>query len=153
MDSDLVPLVMIPRFTTYAGRASPFQYFATVGLEVSEYKSVMLNVWRGNVVGEITPGFSIWFEESTDQDRWTHCQGMPGGPIGCDPGENDEEQYRFPVKKRWFRVRVQLGGRDNVVSCWAVGFLQLRTPPPPDDEEYGRDESREGRKKRWWGSR
>lgn len=126
MANDLVPLVMLPRHSTYAGRASPTQYFSTIGLDVSEYDEAILNAWRGHIVGTITPGFALWFEESTDQDSWTRCVGSPPGAGGCDPGENTEQQYTIVLRKRWFRMRWQLGGADNVVTCWAVGFLHLR---------------------------
>jgi len=131
MSDDLVPLVMLPRFTTYAGRASPSQYFATIGMDLTEYDQAVINMWRGNVVGSITPGFAVWFEESTDQDNWTVCTGAPGGAAGCDPGQNTEQQYTLAIRKRWFRMRVQLGGADNVVTCWAVGYLHLRSPLRP----------------------
>ncbi len=127
-NEDLVPLVMIPRFSTYAGRATPSQCFSTIGMDVTEYDEIVLNVWRGNVVGSVTPGFRIWFEESTDQDAWTPCNGAPGGTEGDDPGENREGQFVLAIRKRWFRVRLQLGGADNVVTCWAVGYLHLRAP-------------------------
>lgn len=135
MAGDRVPLVMIPRFTTYAGRATPTQCFSTIGMDVSDYLGATLNAWRGHVVGSESPGFRIWFEESTDQDAWTPCQGAPGGTVGDDPGENGESQFVLVLRKRWFRVRVQLGGRDNVCTCWAVGFLVTRRPaeePPPE---------------------
>lgn len=139
MNQDLVPLVMLPRFTTYAGRASPTQCFSTIGMDVTEYDEAVLNVWRGHVVGTITPGFAIWFEESTDQDSWTRCTGSPGGSAGSDPGENAEQQSTLVLRKRWFRVRVQLGGADNVVTCWAVGYLHLKSPrrPEPKSEQQG----------------
>ncbi len=130
MDGELVPLVMLPRFTTYAGLADPTQGFTTIGMDVTQYEGAILNVWRGHIVGTVTPGFTIWFEESTDQDRWTPCEGPPGGARGNDPGENAEQQYDMRIKKRWFRIRVQLGGADNVVTCWAVGYLRERGSRP-----------------------
>lgn len=127
MAGELVPLVLLPRYTTYAGKpASGIQYFSTIGMDVTAYQNAIVNTWRGKVVGSTTPGFTIWFEESTDQNVWSACTGSPGGASGGDPGENAETQYTLTLKKRWFRVRVQLGGADNVASCWAVGFLEER---------------------------
>ena len=54
------------------------------------------------------------------------CSGSPNGGGGTDPAENVETQYELTLKKRWFRVKVLLGNADNVVSCWAVGFLEER---------------------------
>jgi len=135
MSNDLVPLVMLPRYSTFAGRASATQYFKTIGMDVTEYDQAIINLWRGRVVGSNTPGFAMWFEESTDQDNWTRCVGSPPGPEGCDPGEDTEQQYTLVLKKRWFRMRWQLGGADNVVSCWAVGFLHLRSPQREEQPE------------------
>jgi hypothetical protein len=127
MAGELVPLVLLPRYTTYAGLPdSGVQSFSTIALDATQFQNAIVNVWRGKLVGSTTPGFTLWFEESTDQVVWTVCDGSPGGPGGGDPGENDETQYTLALRKRWFRVQVLLGGADNVVSCWAVGFLEER---------------------------
>lgn len=123
MAGELVPLVMLPRYTTYAGKpSSGYTYFSTIAMDVTQYESAILNVWRGGIVGATTPGFTISFFESTDQIVWSACAGSSAG----DPGENTEAQYTLDLKKRWFQIRVQLGGADNIVSCWAVGFLEER---------------------------
>ena len=127
MSGELVPLVLLPRYTTYAGKpGSGNTYFSTIALDVTQYQNAIMNVWRGKLVGSTTPGVTFWFEESTDQDSWSVCDGSPGGGSGGDPGENTETQYTLTLKKRWFRVKAELGGADNVVTCWAVGFLEER---------------------------
>lgn len=128
MAGELVPLVLLPRYTTYAGKPSSGNtYFSTIALDVTQYQNAILNVWRGKLVGTAaTPPVKFWFEESTDQDSWSVCTGSPGGASGGDPGENAETQYVLELKKRWFRVKVELGNADNVLSCWAVGFLEER---------------------------
>ena len=126
MAGELVPLVMLPRYTTYAGKVTS-AYFTTIALDVTQYESAILNVWRGKIVGTAeTPPFKMWFEESTDQDTWSVCTGSPGDTSGGDPGEGTETQYTLTLKKRWFRVKIELQNADNVVSCWAVGFLEER---------------------------
>jgi hypothetical protein len=124
MAGELVPLVLLPRYTTYAGKITD-SYFTTVGMDVTQFEYAIVNFWRGKIVGTAgTPEFTVWFEESTDQSVWSECTGSPPG--GDDPGENTEVQWVLTLKKRWFRVRIQLGEADNVVSCWAVGFLEER---------------------------
>ena len=41
-------------------------------------------------------------------------------------GASTEAQYTPTLKKRWFRAKVDVTGTDPVISCWAVGFLELR---------------------------
>ena len=56
-----VPLVMIPRYSTYAG---PSTTFATVGMDVSDYDKAILSFWRSSGANLAT--FVINFEESMD---------------------------------------------------------------------------------------
>ena len=115
---NLVPLVVIPRYTTYSGATS----FTTIGMDVMEYDTASLNVWRGPL-GGTAPGFGITFQESMDQDTWTTCGGTSAG---SDPGANTEAQYTATLTKRWFRVLLTLTGTQPIVTCYAIGFLQER---------------------------
>jgi len=124
MPGQLTPLVLLPRYTSYAGKPSTGTlYFATIAMDVTEYSSAIVNVWRGKVVGGTTPGITFTLQESTDQLFWTTCTGTSAG---FDPGENTEVQYNATLTKRWLRIIINLGGADNVASCWAVGFLEQR---------------------------
>ena len=116
-NGELVPLVLLPRFSTLVGAHS----FATVGMEVSDYSKAIVNVWRGNMSGT-SPAFGAVFEESVDQSNWTTCVSGTGG----DPGADTEAQYSPAFSKRWFRIVVTLAGTDPAVSCWAIGFLEMR---------------------------
>jgi hypothetical protein len=118
MAGELVPLVMIPRFTTYAGVGT----YSTIAMEVTEYQSAILNVWRGPAVGT----WGIRFEESTDGVGWADCTVTPSGTPPYDPTENTEIQYVATLRKRWFRVSAVLAGTNPVATCWAVGFLEQR---------------------------
>jgi hypothetical protein len=117
MAGNLTPLVMLPRYTTFSGANT----FTTVGMDVTDYSKAILNVWRGAMNGS-SPTYAISFEESTDQETWATCSGGSGG----DPGANTEVQYTPTLAKRWFRVKVVLGGTQPVATCWAVGFLEQR---------------------------
>ena len=118
MAGELVPLVLLPRYTTYVGTID----FTTIGMEVSDYSKAIVNVWRGPMVGT-SPTFGVTFEESTDQSSWTVCT---GATADSDPGSGVEDQYTATLTKRWFRIKTTLGGTDPIVSCWAIGFLELR---------------------------
>jgi hypothetical protein len=128
MAGELVPLVMLPRYTTYAGLISG-EYFTTMAIDVTQYQNAIVNVWRGLIVGTAgSPPIITKFEESTDQVSWTECAGSPDGSIIVYPAQNVEKQYTLTLTKRWFRMKVQLGHATNIVSCWAVGFLERRQP-------------------------
>lgn len=121
MAGQLVPLVMLPRYTTLAG--SPSSDFTTIAMDVTAYESVTLNLWRGPFVGGTTPSMTVYFEESTDQNDWADMTGVSGGVAVTPAGT--EVSGTGTIKKRWFRIRVELTG-DPVVSAWAVGFLEER---------------------------
>lgn len=117
MAGELVPLVLLPRYSTFVGAHS----FTTIGMEVSDYSAAIVNVWRGDLTGT-TPTFSVTFEESTDQNTWTTCANGTGG----DPGADTEAQYNPSLSKRWFRIKLTLGGTEPAGSAWAIGFLEMR---------------------------
>ncbi len=117
MAGELIPLVLLPRYTAYAGAAD----FTTIGMEVSDYSKAIVNCWRGPIIG--TAGtFAVVFEESTDQLTWSTCTSGSGG----DPGLNTEAQYKPELNKRWFRIKVTVGGTNAAVNCWAIGYLERR---------------------------
>jgi len=117
MAGELVPLVLIPRYTSYSGDLT----FTSIAMDVTEYENAIVNVWRGKLLGT-SPTIVFSFQESTDQETWSTCTNGSGG----DPGEDTEAQYTPELKKRWFRIKIVMGGTDPVTTCWAVGFLELR---------------------------
>jgi hypothetical protein len=114
----LVPLVLIPRYTSYAGAATDF---ITIGMDVTDYEKAIVSFWRAPLVGT-APAIVINFEESMDQLNWTTCT---GGPY-TDPTAGVEGQFNPIITKRWFRVKITLGGTGPVATCWCIGFLQQR---------------------------
>ena len=118
MAGELVPLVLLPRYSSYVGASN----FTTIGMEVSDYSAAIVSVWRGKLTGT-GPTFGITFEESTDQQNWTTCTGTTPN---ADPGQELEAQYTATLSKRWFRAKVTLGGTGPAGTCWALGFLEMR---------------------------
>jgi len=117
MAGELVPLVLVPRYSTFVGAHS----FTTTGMEVSDYSKAIVNVWRSEMLGT-SPTFAVEFQESTDQSTWTTCT----NGASADPGSNTEAQYSPELTKRWFRIKVTLTGTGPAVSAWAIGFLEMR---------------------------
>ncbi len=111
-----VPLVLFPRYTGLSGAAS----FKTAALDVNDYASATVSIWRGKLLtGSF---FGATCLESTDQINWTLC----GGTTGIDPGENTEALIVAHLQKRWFCLSIALAGTNPGVTCWAVGALERR---------------------------
>lgn len=116
MAGTYVPLVLIPRYTTYSGATT----YTTIGMDVSEYSKAVVSFWRSS--GNSLSSISITYEESMDQLTWSTCS---GGPFS-DPGANTEGQHQPTLTKRWFRISVTLTGAGATVTCWCIGFLEQR---------------------------
>jgi len=121
MAGNLVPLVMVPRYSAYCGATD----YTTIAMDVTAYENAILNVWRGPLIGTSSPTFAIAFEESTDQVSWSACSVSPT-PATPPLADNTEVQFVATLKKRWFRVKITLTGTAVGVTCWVVGFLEER---------------------------
>ncbi len=121
MVGELVPFVMIPRFTTYLGTSE----FTTVALDVSAFKGGSLRLWRGKLVGGGT--FKLYTETSHDGYTWFgYPIGGGGLPTPWDPGDDASVGVGLAFDRRYFRVRVVLTGTNPGVTCWATGLLEYR---------------------------
>jgi hypothetical protein len=119
MAGELETTTLIPRFSSFLAAGT----YTTGGLNVTDFAGATVHVWRGPLIGT-SPTVSFTFEESIDQESWTTCVGDAGG----DPGASAEGVYTITFKKRWFRVKVTLGGTGAGpgVTCWAVAGLERR---------------------------
>jgi len=117
MPGQLTPVVMLPRYSSFAGATT----FTTIAMDVSAYQSAVLSVWRGPLEGT---SVAFTCEESADQHDWTTCAGT--NVSAWDPGSGAEGQATANLRKRWFRVKIVLVGTDPKVTCWSVGFLEER---------------------------
>src|SRR5262245_44268921 len=116
MAGTLVPLVLLPRYSTYAG----VNTWLTIGMDVTEYEKAIVTFYQGPSVN--LSSLTIDFQESTDQVTWTSCA---GGAFTA-PGANSETQFSPQISKRWFRISLTTTGANNVLTCWCVGFLMVR---------------------------
>src|SRR5262245_38384641 len=114
-----VPLVLLPRYSTYSGANGTV--FTTIGMDVTDYDKAVVSFWRS--AGLNLTSLTINFEESMDQILWSTCS---GGPF-TDPGAVTETQFSPVLTKRWFRISITLNsGANSIVSCWCIGFLVQR---------------------------
>jgi hypothetical protein len=132
MIGESVPLVMIPRFTSYVGPST----YSTNPLDVSEYAKANLEFWRGELAGsQVTPPdqstFTAYFEEASDPNppsgNWTAI-------VTAITSVNTNSVVELPFTKKFFRIRIVLTATPAglcAITCWAAGNLERRIPGPP----------------------
>jgi hypothetical protein len=121
MAGELVPFVMIPRFTSYFGANE----FSTVALDVSAFAGGTLSLWRGKLMGT-SPTFKLYTENSHDGYTWFPYPVIAGVPQPWDPGADTAIDLGLDLSRRYFRVRIVLTGTDVGVTCWCTGLLEYR---------------------------
>jgi len=121
MTGEMVPLVVLPRFTSYVGAGT----FSTAPMDVSEFTGGEVTFWRGPLVGGAAMApFTTHFEGSHDALNWTAVS----PPV---TSANASSWFALPFPKRWFRVRVvlQADGSGVVgISLWLAGAIERRNP-------------------------
>ncbi len=125
-------IVLLARPTTLIGATT----FTTLPLDVSQFGSVQLQLWRGPIrtVAGLTPPdaptIKFYLEESLDTETWALG---PATPVGYDPADDSTggdptfavpQLFAYAFRLRWFRIRVELTGSAPLVTCWAEGFLR-----------------------------
>ena len=113
-----VPVVLVPRYTTYLGN----QGFPTQPIPVAAYSKITIDFWHGPIQGAGPPGVGISFTESNDLENWVGCT---GGPWFVPSGVG-ELQFSADLTRAWFQFLVVPTGGNPGVTCWAQGFFELR---------------------------
>lgn len=126
MIGEIVPVVMIPRYTSFLGPGT----YTTVPMLVSDYKSVVLEFWCGYVQAQPSGALSTaTFEEAFDAE-------LPDGAwvtlaTKTEVDQNTQSLLNLTFTRRYFRVRFVLTADSNGLvgfTCWAAGSLQKRVP-------------------------
>lgn len=117
MIGELVPLVLIPRYTSFVGANE----FTTTPFDAADFSTGSVRLWRGALLGTDSPTFLAFFETSNDKVVWT-----PQNPSGDDPGANSAMPITLALGRRWLRVRVVLTGTNPAVTCMCAGTLTRR---------------------------
>lgn len=117
-----VPVVMVPRFTTFCGGVA----FETMAIDISRYSGAELTVWRGEMAGT-SPAFKVTFQESTDgtAGSWTDCTGGAQTSVS----EDSQTQFALTFTKRLFRALIELETSDSTIPVgtgWISGFFEQR---------------------------
>ena len=123
MTGELVPAVLLPRFSSFVGPGS----FVTVPLDVTQYEVFDGFFGRGPLVGGAASNpFLVYFEESHDANAWTQCITAPAQPMDAT---DLPAAISVTIHRRWLRVRVELLADANgvvAVTLWLAGGLQRR---------------------------
>lgn len=123
MTGSLVPIVVLPRFTSYVGAGS----YTTEPLPMEGFDKGRVTFWRGPLVGgAASDPFRTYFEESQDAVTWTEAGTTPSQPVTA---ANTVGGFEVLFRKKWFRIRVELAADANGVvgiSLWMVGELEQR---------------------------
>lgn len=122
-DGRQVPVILFPRYTTILGTGG--DEFTTLPLDMTEFESARITLWRSTMQGTSSPTVTFFFDESTDRNTWTNCELTPFGGETI-PSDNSELVVPFPVGRKWFRLRARLDGGAPAVTIWAQGFLIRR---------------------------
>ena len=117
MSGRTVPLLLVPRFTTYVREGE----FASMGIDIAPFASAVVHAWRGKLIGT-TPSVSFRFEESMERDSWSTCD----GGSAFSPSEGVVETKTLAFRKRFLRVVVALAGTDVAVTAHVFGHLVPR---------------------------
>ncbi len=121
-EGTLVPIVLFPRYTTFVGATG--SEFETLPVDVSPFEGARITLWRAAMQGTSSPAAKFHFDESTDRNEWTACEGTPSG--GTEIGTDVEVVVAFAPRRKWFRLRVHLVGTNPAVTCYAQGLLVRR---------------------------
>lgn len=113
-----VHAVFFGRFTTLVGVAS----FASQAIDASEYASIRLQLWRGDLESPGSMGITFKLQESMDQDTWSQLASE-------SPGADVQTTVTADISRTWLRVVVDLTSSASappVCTLWAIGLLVAR---------------------------
>jgi hypothetical protein len=114
-----VPIVLIPKYTTYAGDGGTFY---TPPIPIGAYDTLVATIFGGKVVGPGGSACTLQCQESNDLTTWTDCSG--GTPTY--PGPFTPVQYSFTLEKGWLRFGVHINNASALVTLSVEGHLELR---------------------------
>ena len=108
MQGSMVPVVLLPRFTTFVGGGS----HATAPLDVTDFDRLVVDFGRGGILGG--GSISCEFQGSHDGVAWFALDSV-----------GSAADVRLDLTRRWLRVVVTLAG-GQAVTCWCAGQLRRR---------------------------
>lgn len=114
-----VPVVLIPRFTTYVGPTTCW----SPPIPVAAYAAVAFDFWMATMNGTPAAGVQLDLQESNDNEAWDACAG--GSPWVKGPGTG-QWSLSGVLTRAWLRLGITPQGTQPGVTCWAQGFFERR---------------------------
>lgn len=119
-----VPVVLLPRFSTFVGPTPCW----SAPIPVSPYVSVAFDFWNAAMNGAPAAGVQVDVQESNDLlerqgNTWDTCAG--GSPWVRGPGPG-QAPLSAVLTKAWMRIGVTPLGTQPGVTCHAEGFFERR---------------------------
>ncbi len=140
MIGELVPLVLVPRFTSFMAPGT----YITVPLEVSEYATARIQIWLGPLAFDpgsgqasqrphVTVTIEEAFEAQLADSAWVSL--WSGGTPGASSFAT------LTLARRYLRVKVVLQAKTNpsddnlaAITAWIAGSLERRIPGAESNE-------------------
>jgi hypothetical protein len=113
MQTTVEKVILIPRFTSYAGANT----FLQAPMNIREYESAVFLYQLVATIGTIGPSITVKVQESPDLSIW-----YDAGPALVS-GDPETRTFRF----EWIRLHIEMSGTDPGFTCWCVGdFVRRR---------------------------
>jgi hypothetical protein len=124
MSSGVQKTVLLPRFTSLVGSNA----FHTAAMNVRQFASATISVWRGQECGSNLSAFDVRLQESADLSIWSDVGSS------FSPAAHQEVSEARDLDVEWIRLVIELvpinpGGTPPAVTCWAVANLVPRETP------------------------
>ena len=117
LQGPLIPIVLIPRFTSYFNTAGS-RDFPSVALDVSAYVGGDVVIWCGPLLGTSSPTITVTAQDSEDGQNWSNLATGGAGSTSA--------VMSLTLTRRWLRVLVTITGTNAAITCWCAGSLEQR---------------------------
>ena len=111
MNDVATKLILLPRFTTFAGAGE----FATPPLNVRVYRAALIDLGVAGALGSPAATVTVVVQESPDLAHWEDLTTLV-------VGDATEAGFGF----EWMRLLITVAGSDPAVTCWSVGTFLHR---------------------------
>ena len=113
MEADVDKLILLPRFTTFAGATT----FETPPLNVRQYGIAYVDLTIAGALGSPAADATVVVQESPDLGYWREVATLV---------EGDATQAVFSFE--WMRLTITVSGTDPALVLWCVGNFIRRRP-------------------------
>lgn len=106
MEAVVDKLILLPRFTTFAGATT----FETPPMNVRGYGEALIDLQLAGAIGAPAAALVVEVQESPDLGIWRDIGTLVSGTT-------TSVTFAF----EWIRLKITVSGADPAVTCWCVG--------------------------------